>query len=171
MERYCPHRGRYTRNLRGSQLSRLAPPAHQKAALELEYPGIPFEVARQPQRRGVERPGHRKEMSGTNSILPQICADIRRSGVSRQCTRTNTNSLKSFLRWRALALIRGCTSAFLCANLRLVCCFAVLILLLSATGCRSRVIKVSLTNTSEQPLSAIIVDYPNATFGVNTLAP
>ena len=28
---------------------------------------------------------------------------------------------------------------------------------------------VSLTNTSEQPLSAIIVDYPNATFGVNTL--
>jgi hypothetical protein len=47
---------------------------------------------------------------------------------------------------------------------------AVLILLLSATGCRSHVIHVSLTNTSEQPLSAIIVDYPNATFGVNTLA-
>jgi len=33
------------------------------------------------------------------------------------------------------------------------------------------VIKVSLTNTSAQPLSAIIVDYPTATFGVNTLAP
>ena len=46
-----------------------------------------------------------------------------------------------------------------------------LVLFLSATGCRSRVIKVSLTNTSEQPLSAIIVDYPNATFGVNTLLP
>lgn len=46
-----------------------------------------------------------------------------------------------------------------------------LIVLLGANGCRSRVIKVSLTNTSAQPLSAIIVDYPNATFGVNTLAP
>lgn len=46
-----------------------------------------------------------------------------------------------------------------------------LILLLSATGCRSRVIRISLTNASEQWLSAIIVDYPNATFGVDTLAP
>ena len=49
-----------------------------------------------------------------------------------------------------------------------VCLLSVLLI---TAGCRSRVIKVSLTNTSEQPLSAIIVDYPNATFGVNTLAP
>jgi len=46
-----------------------------------------------------------------------------------------------------------------------------LIVVLAVVGCRSRVIKVSLTNTSAQPLSAIIVDYPNATFGVNALAP
>src|SRR5262249_22211309 len=78
---------------------------------------------------------------------------------------------ESFLRSNTLASIRGCTSAFFCVNLRLACCFAVLILLFSVTGCRSHVIKVSLTNTSAQPLSAIIVDYPTATFGVNTLAP
>ena len=65
----------------------------------------------------------------------------------------------------------GWPSAFFCVNLRRLCSFAALVLLFSATGCRSRVIKVSLTNSSEQPLSAIIVDYPNATFGVNTLAP
>jgi|SRR5215471_6460176 len=62
-------------------------------------------------------------------------------------------------------------SAFFCGNLRPVFSFAVLILLLAATGCRSRVIRVSLINTSDQALSAIIVDYPTATFGVNTLAP
>jgi hypothetical protein len=46
-----------------------------------------------------------------------------------------------------------------------------LIVILAATACRSRVIRVSLTNISEQPVSAIVVDYPSATFGVNTLAP
>jgi len=58
--------------------------------------------------------------------------------------------------------------AFIRVHLRLA---AVLIVLLAVAGCRSRVIRVSVTNTSEQPLSAIVVDYPNATFGVNTLAP
>jgi hypothetical protein len=62
-------------------------------------------------------------------------------------------------------------SALFCRNLRPVFSFAVLILLLAATGCRSRVIRVSLINTSDQALSTIIVDYPTATFGVNTLAP
>jgi hypothetical protein len=38
-------------------------------------------------------------------------------------------------------------------------------------GCRSRVINVNLTNSSSQPVSSIIVDYPTATFGVNTLDP
>jgi hypothetical protein len=38
-------------------------------------------------------------------------------------------------------------------------------------GCRSRVVRVELTNTSPQPLYTIVVDYPGATFGVNQLAP
>jgi hypothetical protein len=33
------------------------------------------------------------------------------------------------------------------------------------------VIHVLVTNTSSQPVSAVIVDYPNATFGVNSLPP
>src|SRR5262249_3293586 len=40
-----------------------------------------------------------------------------------------------------------------------------------ATGCRSHVINVRLVNDSPQPVSMIIVDYPGATFGVNSLAP
>jgi hypothetical protein len=43
--------------------------------------------------------------------------------------------------------------------------------LLLAAGCRSRVIQVTLINTSAQPVSNIIVDYPGATFGKNQLAP
>lgn len=42
--------------------------------------------------------------------------------------------------------------------------------LLTATGCRSRVIKVRLVNTSAQPLSIIEVAYPGGTFGKNSLA-
>jgi hypothetical protein len=45
------------------------------------------------------------------------------------------------------------------------------ILLLAACGCRSHVIHVRLANTSSQTVSAVIVDYPKATFGVNALAP
>jgi hypothetical protein len=41
--------------------------------------------------------------------------------------------------------------------------------LLFATGCRSRVVYVTLINTSRQPLYTITVDYPGATFGVNRL--
>jgi hypothetical protein len=33
------------------------------------------------------------------------------------------------------------------------------------------VVQVTLINTSQQPISTIIVDYPQATFGVNTLVP
>jgi hypothetical protein len=57
---------------------------------------------------------------------------------------------------------------FIRANSRLA---VALIAVLAAIGCRSRVIKISLTNASAQSLSAIIVDYPGATFGVNTLEP
>jgi len=49
---------------------------------------------------------------------------------------------------------------------------ALLLLLVgTSVGCRSRVIQVTLINTSTQPVSNIIVDYPGATFGKNTLAP
>jgi hypothetical protein len=44
-------------------------------------------------------------------------------------------------------------------------------LLLAAAGCRSHVIHVRLVNTSSQPISTIIVDYPRATFGKDSLAP
>jgi hypothetical protein len=46
-----------------------------------------------------------------------------------------------------------------------------LLLCVAFAGCRSRVIQVTLINTSKQPVSNIIVDYPGATFGKNTLAP
>lgn len=48
-------------------------------------------------------------------------------------------------------------------------------LILTATlvlaGCRSRVVRVNLINTSSQPLHTIVVDYPGATFGVDQLDP
>ncbi len=46
-----------------------------------------------------------------------------------------------------------------------------LVLLIALAGCRAHVVKISLTNTSAQPIKTIIVDYPNATFGKDTLAP
>jgi hypothetical protein len=46
---------------------------------------------------------------------------------------------------------------------------AALLVLLVLPGCRSRVVQVTLINTSQQPISTIIVDYPDATFGVNSL--
>lgn len=42
---------------------------------------------------------------------------------------------------------------------------------LSLAGCRAHVVKISLANTSAQPIKTIIVDYPSATFGKDTLAP
>ena len=41
----------------------------------------------------------------------------------------------------------------------------------SLAGCRAHVVKISLTNTSAQPIKTIIVDYPDATFGKDALAP
>jgi hypothetical protein len=77
------------------------------------------------------------------------------STISRESTRNNAKQSNA-----GFVFIRGDSRLAL-----------VLMLVLAATGCRSRVIRVSLTNTSELPLSAIVVDYPSATFGVNTLAP
>ncbi len=47
-----------------------------------------------------------------------------------------------------------------------------IILILALSACsRSHVIVVTLWNDSGKPLSGITVDYPEATFGKNTLAP
>src|SRR5215475_12146465 len=45
------------------------------------------------------------------------------------------------------------------------------ILVLTLSGCRARMVTFKLVNTSAQPISTIIVDYPSATFGKNKLAP
>jgi hypothetical protein len=55
--------------------------------------------------------------------------------------------------------------------MKLVRLFAASLVLLALAGCRSRVIKVRMVNSSSQPVSGIIVDYPGATFGVSKLAP
>jgi hypothetical protein len=48
---------------------------------------------------------------------------------------------------------------------------ALLIVLAVLAGCRARMVKIKLINTSAQPISTIIVDYPSATFGKDKLAP
>jgi hypothetical protein len=45
------------------------------------------------------------------------------------------------------------------------------VMVVALAGCRSHVIKVNLTNSGPDTVSAIIVDYPSATFGKNRLAP
>lgn len=50
--------------------------------------------------------------------------------------------------------------------------FAVtLVFVIALSGCRAHVVKISLTNASTEPIKTIIVDYPSATFGKDTLAP
>lgn len=46
----------------------------------------------------------------------------------------------------------------------------VLVFLMAMAGCRAHVVKISLTNTSTEPIHTIIVDYPTATFGKDMLA-
>jgi hypothetical protein len=48
---------------------------------------------------------------------------------------------------------------------------AALVFVMALSGCRARVVKIILTNTSAEPIKTIIVDYPTATFGKDTLAP
>jgi hypothetical protein len=48
---------------------------------------------------------------------------------------------------------------------------AALVFMVAMAGCRAHVVKISLTNTSTEPIKTIIVDYPTATFGTDTLAP
>ena len=47
----------------------------------------------------------------------------------------------------------------------------VLVFVIALAGCRAHVVKISLINTSHEPIKTIIVDYPDATFGKDTLAP
>jgi hypothetical protein len=48
----------------------------------------------------------------------------------------------------------------------------VCLLLIALTGCtHSHVINVTVTNTSAEKLSTIVIDYPEATFGINSLEP
>ncbi len=50
--------------------------------------------------------------------------------------------------------------------------FAVaLVFVIAIAGCRAHVVKISLINASAEPIKTIIVDYPSATFGKDTLAP
>jgi hypothetical protein len=49
--------------------------------------------------------------------------------------------------------------------------FFALILALAITGCGSHVVQITLVNASQQPIKTIIVDYPGATFGKDSLPP
>lgn len=88
-------------------------------------------------------------------VAQRLTLDKMESLWSRASTQTNTNQPNSeFL--------------FIRVNSPLV---VALIALLLATGCRSHVIEVTLVNTSSQPITHIIVEYPGASFGKNVLAP
>src|ERR1700704_3338224 len=55
-------------------------------------------------------------------------------------------------------------------SFRLISSF-IIIAIIALSGCRSRVVKVNLKNTSTDVVKTIIVDYPTATFGKDKLAP
>jgi len=49
---------------------------------------------------------------------------------------------------------------------------AFLVALLAVSGCtHSHIIQVNVTNASNETLSTIVIDYPDATFGINSLEP
>ena len=49
---------------------------------------------------------------------------------------------------------------------------SLLLIWFEANGCiRSHVIQVSVTNTSNEKIANIVIDYPDATFGINSLDP
>jgi hypothetical protein len=45
------------------------------------------------------------------------------------------------------------------------------LLILTLTSCRAHMVTIRLVNSSAEPISTIIVDYPSATFGKDKLAP
>ena len=50
-------------------------------------------------------------------------------------------------------------------------CLALLLALAALVGCKSRVIKVSVVNTSAQRVANVAIDYPGGTFGISSLEP
>jgi hypothetical protein len=46
-----------------------------------------------------------------------------------------------------------------------------LVFMIAMAGCHAHVVKISVTNSSSEPIKTIIVDYPSATFGKDILAP
>jgi len=48
---------------------------------------------------------------------------------------------------------------------------AMLLLMAALAGCRSHVIRVTVINVSSQPVTTIAIEYPGASFGINSLAP
>jgi hypothetical protein len=48
---------------------------------------------------------------------------------------------------------------------------ATTLLLVLASGCRSRFVQTSVENDTDQPLRVVELDYPGASFGVSILAP
>jgi hypothetical protein len=50
-------------------------------------------------------------------------------------------------------------------------CLIPVLLILGLAACRAHMLSIRLVNTSTEPLSTIIVDYPSATFGKDKLAP
>ena len=46
-----------------------------------------------------------------------------------------------------------------------------LVLSAAAACTHSRVLKITVTNTSTEKLSTIVIDYPDASFGINSLEP
>ncbi len=53
--------------------------------------------------------------------------------------------------------------------MRTLASITICLLMAALVSCRSRVVEVTLVNTSSQPVSIVVVDYPGATFGVNAL--
>jgi hypothetical protein len=49
--------------------------------------------------------------------------------------------------------------------------FIALIAAMAFIGCGSHVVQITLVNASQQPVRTIIVDYPGATFGKDSLPP
>ena len=56
--------------------------------------------------------------------------------------------------------------------MKVFCSAAFLVVLLAVSACtHSHVIQVNVTNASNEKVSTVVIDYPEATFGINELAP
>lgn len=55
--------------------------------------------------------------------------------------------------------------------IKFFCLAVALAFVIALTGCRAHMATITLINASSQSISTIVVDYPNATFGKDKLAP